>query len=43
LNIKSGSTHILDDYAANLIEECDSFSEKIKAAGGIDLFVGDER
>ncbi|CAB1337650.1 unnamed protein product [Coregonus sp. 'balchen'] len=40
IDIKSENTHILDGNAANLVEECDSFEEKIKAAGGIDLFVG---
>ncbi|XP_052343521.1 glucosamine-6-phosphate isomerase 1 isoform X1 [Oncorhynchus keta] len=40
IDIKSENTHILDGNAANLVEECDSFEKEIKAAGGIDLFVG---
>uniref|UniRef100_A0A3Q3GYB4 Glucosamine-6-phosphate isomerase n=1 Tax=Labrus bergylta TaxID=56723 RepID=A0A3Q3GYB4_9LABR len=40
IDIKAENTHILDGNAADLQAECDSFEEKITAAGGIELFVG---
>ncbi|XP_045684714.1 glucosamine-6-phosphate isomerase 1 isoform X2 [Phyllostomus hastatus] len=39
-DIHPENTHILDGNAADLQAECDAFEEKIKAAGGIELFVG---
>lgn len=41
-DIRPENTHILDGNAADLQAECDAFEEKIKAAGGIELFVGGE-
>ncbi|TKS72473.1 Glucosamine-6-phosphate isomerase 1 [Collichthys lucidus] len=38
--VESENTHILDGNAADLQAECETFEEKIKAAGGIQLFVG---
>ncbi|CAI5771599.1 glucosamine-6-phosphate isomerase 1 [Podarcis lilfordi] len=40
IDISSENTHFLDGKAANLEEECEAFEEKIKEAGGIELFVG---
>ncbi|XP_006866265.1 PREDICTED: glucosamine-6-phosphate isomerase 1 isoform X2 [Chrysochloris asiatica] len=40
IDIDPGNTHILDGNAADLQAECDAFEEKIKDAGGIELFVG---
>uniref|UniRef100_A0AC11DQK7 Glucosamine-6-phosphate deaminase 1 n=1 Tax=Ovis aries TaxID=9940 RepID=A0AC11DQK7_SHEEP len=40
IDIHPENTHILDGNAADLQAECDAFEEKIKAAGGIELFVG---
>lgn len=40
IDIHPENTHILDGNAADLQAECDSFEEKIQAAGGIELFVG---
>ncbi|KAF5904897.1 glucosamine-6-phosphate isomerase 1, partial [Clarias magur] len=40
IDIRSENAHILDGNAPDLQKECDDFEEKIKAAGGIDLFVG---
>ncbi|XP_049729902.1 glucosamine-6-phosphate isomerase 1 isoform X5 [Elephas maximus indicus] len=40
VDIDPENTHILDGNAADLQAECDAFEEKIKAAGGIELFVG---
>lgn len=42
IDIHPENTHILDGNAADLQAECDSFEEKIQAAGGIELFVGGE-
>lgn len=42
IDIHPENTHILDGNAADLQAECDAFEEKIKAAGGIELFVGGE-
>lgn len=43
IDIRAENTHILDGNAANLQTECEAFEEKIKAAGGIELFVGGQR
>uniref|UniRef100_F7A7N8 Glucosamine-6-phosphate isomerase n=1 Tax=Monodelphis domestica TaxID=13616 RepID=F7A7N8_MONDO len=40
IDISPENTHILDGNAADLQAECDAFEEKIKEAGGIELFVG---
>ncbi|XP_034966570.1 glucosamine-6-phosphate isomerase 1-like [Zootoca vivipara] len=40
IDISSENTHILDGKAANLEAECAAFEEKIKEAGGIELFLG---
>uniref|UniRef100_A0ABI8AIC2 Glucosamine-6-phosphate isomerase n=2 Tax=Felidae TaxID=9681 RepID=A0ABI8AIC2_FELCA len=40
IDICPENTHILDGNAPDLQAECDAFEEKIKAAGGIELFVG---
>lgn len=42
IDIHPENTHILDGNAGDLQAECDAFEEKIKAAGGIELFVGGE-
>ncbi|XP_033001431.1 glucosamine-6-phosphate isomerase 1-like [Lacerta agilis] len=40
IDIPSENTYILDGQAENLEAECEAFEEKIKEAGGIELFVG---
>ncbi|XP_016062337.1 PREDICTED: glucosamine-6-phosphate isomerase 2 isoform X1 [Miniopterus natalensis] len=40
IDIDPNNAHILDGNAADLQVECDAFENKIKEAGGIDLFVG---
>lgn len=40
IDIEPQNTHILDGNATDLQAECDSFEQKIAAAGGIELFVG---
>jgi len=40
IDIDPNNTHILDGNAENLDKECADFEEKIKEAGGIELFVG---
>ncbi|GKT41205.1 glucosamine-6-phosphate isomerase 1 [Colletotrichum spaethianum] len=40
VNIKPENVHILDGNAPDLDSECAAFEDKIKAAGGIDLFLG---
>uniref|UniRef100_A0A8C3RF06 Glucosamine-6-phosphate deaminase 1 n=1 Tax=Cyanoderma ruficeps TaxID=181631 RepID=A0A8C3RF06_9PASS len=40
IDISPENVHILDGNAPDLQAECDAFEEKIKAAGGIELFVG---
>ncbi|KAI6778181.1 uncharacterized protein J7T54_002716 [Emericellopsis cladophorae] len=40
VNIKRENVHILDGNAPNLDEECTKYEAKIKAAGGIELFLG---
>lgn len=34
------NTHILDGEAEDLYKECEDYEAAIKAAGGIDLFLG---
>src|SRR5271163_1280613 len=40
VDIKPTNINILDGNAPNLSEECAGYEEKIKAAGGIELFLG---
>ncbi len=40
IDIDPANAHILDGNAPDLIAECDAFEEKIKAAGGVELFIG---
>lgn len=40
IDIKEENTHILNGNAADLEQECRDYEEKIKATGGIDLFLG---
>ncbi|KXH68864.1 glucosamine-6-phosphate isomerase [Colletotrichum salicis] len=40
VDIKPENVHILDGNAPELDAECASYEEKIRAAGGIDLFLG---
>lgn len=40
IDIKKENVHILNGLAKNLDAECASYEEAIKAAGGIDLFLG---
>uniref|UniRef100_A0A3Q2QJQ0 Glucosamine-6-phosphate isomerase n=1 Tax=Fundulus heteroclitus TaxID=8078 RepID=A0A3Q2QJQ0_FUNHE len=40
VDIRAENAHILDGNAADLQAECSSFEDKIKEAGGIELFVG---
>jgi len=40
IDIDPANAHILDGNAADLIAECNEFEEKIKTAGGVELFIG---
>ncbi|XP_040168313.1 glucosamine-6-phosphate isomerase isoform X4 [Anopheles arabiensis] len=40
IDIDPENVHILDGNAPDLVAECDAFEEKIRAAGGIELFIG---
>ena len=40
IDIDPANVHILDGNAPDLVAECDKFEEKIKAVGGVELFVG---
>ena len=40
IDIDPENAHILDGNATDLVEECNQFEDKIKKAGGINLFVG---
>lgn len=40
INIKKENVHILNGNATDLVAECAAYEEAIKAAGGIDLFMG---
>ncbi|EFQ35617.1 glucosamine-6-phosphate isomerase [Colletotrichum graminicola] len=40
VNVKPENVHILDGNAPDLDSECAAYEEKIKAVGGIDLFLG---
>ena len=40
VNVKPHNVNILNGNAPNLEAECVQYEEKIKAAGGIDLFLG---
>ena len=38
--LNAANVHILDGNAEDLQKECDEYEEKIKKAGGVDLFIG---
>lgn len=40
IDIDKKNVHILDGNAKDLVAECENYEKEIKAAGGIDLFVG---
>jgi glucosamine-6-phosphate deaminase len=40
IDIDPNNVHILDGNAIDLNKECEDFEQKIKEAGGIELFVG---
>lgn len=40
IDIAPENVHILDGNASDLLLECQVYEEKIKAAGGIHLFIG---
>merc|ERR1711879_885552 len=40
VDIKKENVNILDGNAVDLLAECDRYEAKIKAAGGIELFLG---
>lgn len=40
IDIDPCNAHILNGNAEDLVDECNSFEEKIKEAGGIELFIG---
>jgi len=40
VDLRPGATHLLDGNARDLEAECARYEEAIKAAGGVDLFVG---
>ena len=40
IDIEPSNAHILDGNASDLVKECDAYEEKIKEAGGVELFIG---
>ena len=40
MDIDPKNVNILDGNAADLVGECDAYEEKIRASGGIELFLG---
>ena len=42
IDIDPANVHILDGNAPDLVLECNQFEEKIKAVGGVELFIGGE-
>ena len=42
IDIDPANVHILDGNAPDLVQECNQFEEKIKAVGGVELFIGGE-
>ena len=40
IDIDPQNAHILDGNAKNPVEECNEYEEKIKQAGGVELFIG---
>lgn len=42
IDIDPANVHILDGNAPDLMQECNQFEEKIKAVGGVELFIGGE-
>lgn len=43
IDINPENVHILNGNAPDLIKECDDFEQKIKDAGGVELFIGGEK
>ena len=42
IDIDPANVHILDGNAPDLVKECEQFEEKMKAVGGVELFIGGE-
>jgi glucosamine-6-phosphate deaminase len=42
IDIKPENVHILDGNSSDLTEECQKYEDKIKAVGGVELFLGGE-
>ncbi|XP_063978736.1 glucosamine-6-phosphate isomerase isoform X2 [Diachasmimorpha longicaudata] len=40
IDIEPQNAHVLDGNAQDLVKECDEFEQKIKDAGGVELFIG---
>jgi glucosamine-6-phosphate deaminase len=40
IDLDQKNIHILDGMAKDILKECEQYEEKIRAAGGIDLFLG---
>lgn len=40
IDIDPKNAHILDGNAEDLVAECNSYEDKIKEAGGVELFIG---
>lgn len=40
IDIDPHNVHILDGNAVDLVAECNAYEDKIKAAGGVELFIG---
>ena len=40
IDIDPQNAHILDGNAADVEKECQEYEDKIKAAGGVELFIG---
>lgn len=40
IDIEPANAHLLDGNAPDLNAECESYEQKIKDAGGIELFIG---
>ena len=40
IDIDPENVHILDGNAPDKIKECENFENQIKAAGGVELFIG---
>ena len=40
IDIEARNVHILNGNAQDLVKECEEYEKKIKAAGGVELFIG---